>query len=157
VKSMLILIEKIENAGAFMAALTLALMFLLGLAEIVTRSVFETSIPISLEYTGYLVAAAFLMGSGWTLREGKHVRVSLIKVPEGIELLVTAIALIIALLLAYGLISWTLGSFERGSVSYFPSATALWMPQALFTLGPVILAFSLLGRLIRLLGKEKPA
>jgi len=153
-KALLNLIEKVENAGAFLAAATLVLMFGLGLSEIVMRSFFGVSIPVSLEYTGYLVATAFLMGTGWTLREGKHVRVALLNIPErfqkGLEALVTAIALIIACFLAYGLISWTLDSFQRGSVSYFPSATALFIPQALFSLGPVILALSLLGRLIRL-------
>ena len=158
-KSLLILIEKIENAGAFVAALTLALMFFLGLAEIIMRSFFEASIPISLEYTGYLVAASFLMGAGWTLRQGKHVRVNLVKFPEkhqrSLELLVIGVALMIALLLAYGLVSWALGSLMRGSVSYFPSATPLWIPQAIFALAPVVLALSLFGRLIRLaIGEE---
>jgi TRAP-type C4-dicarboxylate transport system permease small subunit len=159
VKPLLIVIEKIENAGAFLAATTLVLMFLLGLAEIIMRSFFAASIPVSLEYSGYLVAASFLMGAGWTLREGKHVRVNLVTFPvkyqRAVEMIVTGIALVIALLLAYGLVSWALGSLMRGSVSYFPSATLLWIPQAIFALGPVILALSLLGRLIRLFLKEQ--
>ncbi|MCH8348131.1 MAG: TRAP transporter small permease [Proteobacteria bacterium] len=158
-KALLIVIEKIENGGAFLAALTLALMFLLGLAEIIMRSFFAASIPVSLEYSGYLVAFSFLMGAGWTLREGKQVRVSLINFPakyrRSLELLVTGIALMIALLLAYGLVSWAFGSWMRGSVSYFPSATALWIPQAIFALGPVVLALSLIGRLLRLATGEE--
>lgn len=158
-KALLIVIEKIENGGAFLAALTLALMFLLGLAEILMRSFFAASIPVSLEYSGYLVAFSFLMGAGWTLREGKQVRVSLVKFPakyrRSLELLVTGIALMIALLLAYGLVSWAFGSWMRGSVSYFPSATALWIPQAILALGPVVLALSLIGRLIRLATGEE--
>ncbi|MCH8173007.1 MAG: TRAP transporter small permease, partial [Proteobacteria bacterium] len=59
-KPLLRVIEKIENGGAFLAALTLALMFLLGLAEIIMRSFFAASIPVSLEYSGYLVAFSFL-------------------------------------------------------------------------------------------------
>ncbi len=159
-KALLLVIEKIENAAAFLAAVTLALMFLLGLAEILMRSFFATSIPVSLEYSGYLVAVSFLMGAGWTLREGKHVRVNLVNFPAkyqlALEMIVTGIALMIALLLAYGLVSWALGSLMRGSVSYFPSATLLWIPQAIFALGPVILAISLAGRLIRLaIGEEE--
>ncbi|MCH8082009.1 MAG: TRAP transporter small permease [Proteobacteria bacterium] len=158
-KPLLTVIEKIENGGAFLAALTLALMFLLGMAEIIMRSFFAASIPVSLEYSGYLVAFSFLMGAGWTLREGKQVRVSLINFPakyqRSLELLVTGIALMIALLLAYGLVSWAFGSWMRGSVSYFPSATPLWIPQAILALGPVVLALSLIGRLIRLATGEE--
>ncbi|MCH8172993.1 MAG: ATP-dependent Clp protease proteolytic subunit [Proteobacteria bacterium] len=62
---------------------------------------------------------------------------------------------VIALLLAYGLVSWAFGSWMRGSVSYFPSATPLWIPQAILALGPVVLALSLISRLIRLATGEE--
>ncbi len=155
-KSLLILIEKIENGGAFVAALTLALMFFLGLAEIIMRSFFEASIPISLEYTGYLVAFSFFLGLGWTLSQEKHIHLSLIESklgPEGIralDLWATLLGLVIATVLTIALITWAVGSYEKGTVSFFPSATPLWIPQSIFAIGPLILSFSLLGRLIRL-------
>ncbi len=152
-------IEKLENFGAFLAALSLVLMFGLGLAEILTREVLGSSIPISLEYTGYLVAFSFLMGAGWTFRHGKHVRMTLFspkgKAGKNLEIAVLLTALGLASLLAFGLVSWALGSMIRGSVSFFPSATPLWIPQMILSIGPVILGFSVLGQLLQTL-KEKP-
>lgn len=143
-----------ERAGAWLAGLALALMFALGLAEVVLRTALGEGFAFALEYTGYLVAASFLLGAGWTLDQERHVRLSLVSEalgPEGnrrLEIAATLIALVLAVLLAFGLASWAWGSFIRGDVSYFPSATPLWAPQALLALGPVILALSLVKRLI---------
>ncbi len=159
-KLLLKFIEKLENFGAFLAALAMGLMFGLGLAEILSREGLGTSISISLEYTGYLVALSFLMGSGWTFRQGKHVRLTLWSPPEGLgkilEITVLFITLGLVGLLSFGLISWAFGSFAQGSVSFFPSATPLWIPQTILSLGPIILGFSILGRLIEALRGEKP-
>ena len=147
-------ITKLELWGAYIAALNLAAMFLLGLAELTSRTLFSYSIPVSLEYAGYMVAFSFLMGAGWTLSEGKHIRLTLAKDTKGgLQLAATLFSLVIALLLTLGLIVWVWGSFERGSVSFFPSATPLWVPQAIFTLGPLILTLSLLKHLLLLRGK----
>lgn len=153
-------IEKLENFGAFLAALALVLMFGLGLSEILMRSFFGNSLSISLEYTGYLVAFSFLMGAGWTFSKGKHVRLTLFepkgKTGKNLEIAVLLTALGLASLLAYGLVSWALGSFERGSVSFFPSATPLWIPQMILAVGPIIFAFSILGQLLQTIRGEQP-
>ena len=142
-------ITKIETWGAYLAALNLFLMFLLGLAELTSRTLFSYSIPVSLEYSGYMVAFSFLMGAGWTLSQGKHIRLTLLKdTGGGLSLAAGVLSLVIALLLTMGLVAWAWGSFERGSVSFFPSATPLWVPQAIFTLGPAILSLSLLKNLL---------
>lgn len=155
-RALLKLIEKLEKFGAFLAAFSLILMFGLGLAEIISREVLGSSISISLEYTGYLVAFSFLMGAGWTFRQGKHVRLTLFD-PKGgkgklLELSVLLIALLLAGLLAFGLVSWGLGSLERRSVSFFPSATPLWVPQLILAIGPIILMLSVLRQLLQTIG-----
>lgn len=155
-------ITLVERAGAWLAGLALILMFLLGLAEVALRTALGEGFAFALEYTGYLVAAAFLLGAGWTLSEERHVRLSLVSEALGdkgnrrLEIAASAIALMLAVLLASGLISWAWGSFEKGDVSYFPSATPLWAPQALLALGPAILALSLIKRLILTVRGDKP-
>ncbi len=159
-KTLLKAIDKVSKIGASLAALALVLMFALGLLGIILRDVLGISLDISLEYTGYLVAFSFLMGSGWAFREGRHVRLDLVNLMPGtakrLEILVHLIALGLSAVLAFGLISWTLGSYELGSVSFFPSATPLWIPQGILAIGPVILFFSVLGRLLELLTGKKP-
>lgn len=149
-------ISAAEKTGAFLAALSIALLFFLGLAEIILRTLVGYSLPISLEYSGYLVAFSFFLGLGWTLAQEKHIHLSLIEGklgPEGIralDLWATLLGLVIATVLTIALITWALGSYGKGTVSFFPSATPLWIPQSIFAIGPLILSLSLLGRLIRL-------
>jgi TRAP-type C4-dicarboxylate transport system permease small subunit len=145
--------------GAVLAGLSLVLMIGLGLVEIFMREVLGRGLSISLEYTGYLVGYAFLMGSGWAFRQGKHIRLNLLpfKVFQSkpFEKLLHWAAIIILSILVVGLTTWVAGSFFRESVSFFPSATPLWVPQALFALGPAILMFSIFSSLVEL-GEEKP-
>ena len=145
-------LDRMVKWGAWLGAVALVLMFALGLSEIVLREVFLFSLPISLEYTGYLVAFAFLWGSGWTFRQGGHVRLSLLKLSpkaaKNLDIFGHLIALALSLALALGLVRWALGSLKLGSVSYFPSATALWVPQMLLAIGPVLLVLAALAGLL---------
>ena len=153
-KTFLKFITGLEKLGATLAALSLALMFGLGLAEILSRGVAGFSLPVSLEYSGYLVAFSFFLGLGWTLSEGKHIRLALFsgKLSPGgeklLEFLAVLFSLAVSSALTIGLIAWAWGSYTKGAVSYFPSATPLWIPQMIFAIGPLILSFSLLGRLL---------
>lgn len=155
-KALLKFITKMEKTGAVLAAMSLALLFGLGLAEIISRTFADFSLPVSLEYSGYLVAFSFFLGLGWTLSEGKHIRLALFSGklgPRGaklLEFLAVLFSMAVATLLTVGLIAWAWGSYTKGAVSYFPSATPLWIPQMIFAIGPLILSLSLLGRLLRL-------
>ncbi len=146
-----------EKTGAFLAALSIALLFILGLSEILLRTFAGYSLPVSLEYSGYLVAFSFFLGLGWTLSEGKHIRLALFEKQLGparmLDLTATLLALVIVTVFTIALITWAAGSYTKGTVSFFPSATPLWIPQAIFSIGPFILTLSVLGRLLRLVLK----
>ncbi len=161
-RAFLTLIDQICRFGAWLAALLLFALFALGLAEIILRSFFATSLPIVTEYSGYLVAMVFFLGSGWTLANGGHIRMSLVqnRLSAGgvrrLDLACSVTALALSGFMAFALGSWAFGTYERGVVSFFPSATPLWLPQALFALGPVILTLALFARIIRLLQRQAP-
>ena len=97
---------------------------------------------------------------GWTLSEGKHIRLALFSGKLGpggaklLEFLAVLFSMAVSSLLTIGLIAWAWGSYTKGAVSYFPSATPLWIPQAIFSIGPLILSLSLLGRLLRLKSRK---
>ncbi|MEE8371720.1 MAG: TRAP transporter small permease [Sphingomonadales bacterium] len=149
-------ISGMERLGLYLAAGALTLLVLLGLAEILLRAAFNTGISISLEYSGYLLAVAFLAGSGWTLSEGGHIRMTLLSdrlnasQQRLARLLTATIGLLTSITLTAGLVTWTAGTFLRGTVSFYPSATPLWLPQAFLTLAAMILSLSILGELIRI-------
>ena len=155
-KPILRFIALMERLGLWLAILSLVGLVVLGLTAMVLRTFFETGLSISLEYSGYFVAIAFLGGSGWTLSQGGHIRVQILdgwlsdKWRRVVGLITGAIALVTATVLIVGLITWTIGSFDRGTASFYPSATPLWWPQAFLSLAALILGLSLLGQLLRI-------
>jgi len=150
-------IDRLCLWSAGVAAFLLAALFVLGFAEIVLRSGFGISLSFVVEYSGYLLVLVLFLGSGWTLSQGGHIRVTLLSehVPTRVRYLLdvvcTCIALFVASVLAFSLCSYAMGTWSRGTVSYFASETPLAYPQMLFALGPVILTLAVFARLVRLL------
>lgn len=159
-KVVLKLIDRLCLYSAGVGALLLAALFVLGFAEIVLRSGFGISLPFVVEYSGYLLVLVLFLGSGWTLSQGGHIRVTILNehVPPRarrvLDLLCTTIALVISAILAVSLCAYAIGTWTRGTVSYFASETPLAYPQMLFAVGPVILMLAVFARLVRLIRGE---
>lgn len=159
---MLSLIDRICYAGAVLAAILLAALFVLGAAEIVLRSAFQISLHFAVEYAGYLLVLVLFLGSGWTLSQGEHIRVTLLReqvspsLAHRLDILCTVVALIVSAILTVSLMSYAAGTWARGTVSYFSSETPLAIPQTLLSLGPLILCLALFARFIRLLKGDDP-
>lgn len=154
------LIDRLCLWSAGVAAVLLAVLFVLGFAEIVLRSGFGISLPFVVEYSGYLLVLVLFLGSGWTLSQGGHIRVTLLseQVPprlrRGLDILCTCIALVISAVLAVSLCAYAVGTWRRGTVSYYASETPLAYPQMLFALGLIILMLAVFARLVRLIRRE---
>ncbi len=141
---------------AYGAAVLVVLLAILGLSEIVSRALFNYSIPFALEYGTYFLGLAMFMGLGWALREGAHIRLSL--VPERLspahrrmlEFVITAVGLAISLYASFAIVMMVIGTAKLGTVSFYPSRTPLVYPQALFALGLVTLSLALVARLVRI-------
>ena len=154
--SVLKVIDRICLAGAAVAAVLLSALFLLSLSEILLRSVFRISLPFAVEYAGYLLVLVLFLGSGWTLAQGGHIRVTLLsehvkqQTVHKLDVLCSTIALFIAGLWSVSMIDFALGTWQRGTLSYFASETPLAIPQGLLVIGPCILTLALFARLVRL-------
>ncbi len=155
-------IDRLCFAAAVLAAVLLALMFVLGISEIVLRSVFQISLPIVIEYSGYLLALVLFLGSGWTLSQGGHIRVTILSehvtpgVARLLDILCTCVAFVVAAAMTISLIDFAVGTLVRGTTSFYPSATPLAYPQLVFSAGPLVLSLALIARLIRLLQGREP-
>lgn len=154
-------IDALCRASAWLAAVTLAAMGLLGMVEILSRWWFNYSLPFAFEFSAYMLAFIMFGGSAWALTEGAHIRVNLIMQPLGpkgrrvIDLIGTTFALGISIYLSIASVQFTARTYELGSVSYFPSETPLAWPQTALTFGICLLTLALLARLIRLLIGEE--
>lgn len=147
-------VDALALAGAGLAAAALAATCLMMGAEIVARYAFNTDLPFSWEYSGYLMSAAFFLGAAYALRCGTHIRLGLLhqlpwpRVRLAGEMLSTVLALAVV-----ALITWSLGdqawqAWERGAQSYTPMQTPLFIPQALPAIGAVLLCLQLVARLV---------
>jgi TRAP-type C4-dicarboxylate transport system permease small subunit len=162
IHSFLKAIDGLTRLSAWVAAALLAILAVLGIAEILSRALFNYSIPIAFEYSSYMLAFIMFGGSSWALREGGHIRVSLIMGPLSprlrrlVDIAATFIALAVATYATYAIISFTAGTYQMGSKSFFPSETPLGIPQTALAAAITLLALALLARLIRLLIGEAP-
>lgn len=143
-------------ACAFAAAALVGIV-LLVIAEIVSRSVFNSSILFAVEWATYMQAALILCGAGYTLRTGGHIRVSLsfellpAKVTRAIDFVATAIALGISGVLAYAMADLAIDALIDQTMSAWPSQTPLFIPQVVVAVGALAFFTELLARLLSLL------
>lgn len=156
IRSILAVLDGICRWSAYGAALLVVLLALNGLAEIVSRALFNYSLPFALEYGTYMLGLVMFLGLGWALREGAHIRLSLLpghippRYKRAFEALLTLIGLAISLYASVAIVQMTIRTAELGTVSFYPTKTPLVYPQALFALGAVTLTLALLARLIRI-------
>jgi TRAP-type C4-dicarboxylate transport system permease small subunit len=152
-------LDVVTRLDGWLGALCLLLLTLLMLAEVIVRALsgifpaVPASIPVAWEWSSYLMAATFTFGAAMTLRAGGHIRVSLLlaKAPSWakrlFEVFSSTVAMAFMAFLAWSMIKFTMGSYERGQTA-ISSNTPLWIPQAVVTFGMILLALQFLARLI---------
>lgn len=154
-KALLHLIDRLCLMGAWLAALMIAGLFMLGFIELFLRNLFGASLPISVEYMGYLVGLSLLLGAGWTLSQDGHIQISLLRnqlspqAARAIDICASLFGLFVSGYFAYALIFYALQTLISGAQSYYPSATPLGIPQLALSLGPSLLTLAFLARLLR--------
>lgn len=115
------------------------------------------AIPGLSEFGGFLFVGAAVLALPATLREGGHVRVTLLAgVLKGlagriVAALVLALALALALFAAWNLGVQALDSWQFNTRSFGMVRTPLWGPQAVLALGFALLALAVLDELIAIL------
>jgi TRAP-type C4-dicarboxylate transport system permease small subunit len=155
-------IDLLCAAGAAVAAFACAVMAVMLVTEVIATSFFNWSQPWAVEFSGYSLLAVFFAGSGWALREGAHIRVTLVtqalptRAAWALDALASAGALVVTGYAGYALICYTARSAELGSVSTYLSQTPLVWPQGLLAASFVLLSLALFARLVRLLSGEAP-
>ena len=143
--------------GGYLAvARTVALTFLV-LVEVVVAMLarvipgMPASIHIGWEYSGYLMGASFLLGTGMTLRAGLQIRVEMLmragkdRFAQQFEAVSSLIGAGVSVFLAVSMVNLALRTWRFGEVSQ-DSLTPLWIPQAVLALGATILALQMVAR-----------
>ena len=147
-------------AGAAVAALGAAAMAAILITEVIATSFLDWSQPWSVEFSGYALLAVLFAGSGWALREGAHIRVTLVRqglpprAAHAFDVAATLLALAVAAYASRALVLYAARSWELGTVSTYLSQTPLAWPQSVLAASFALLTLALLARLIRLLAGE---
>lgn len=155
-------LDRIYTIAGALAGLLILGITLIILAQIVGRW-FGVVIPSTDDFSGFMLAASSFMGLAYTLREGGHIRVSLViqRIPVRFrkyqEFLVLVVAVLLALYMSWYLWHMVYESyiFEEVSVGYIP--IPLWIPQIPVAIGCTLFNIVLIEELANLLLGNTPS
>ena len=149
-------VERVTAAAGALAAILLAALAGMMLAELGARNLLGRSLHVTWELSGYAMGGVFFLGAASALRHGEHVRVGIVleaadpRAARWIDLAATAAGLLVALYLAVALGALSGRSLAGDVRSWSGFRFPLWAPQALLALGAALLALQLSARAARL-------
>jgi TRAP-type C4-dicarboxylate transport system permease small subunit len=149
-------LHRLYLASGLLSAASLVLICVLILAQVVARNLGST-VRDAEEFASWAMAAAGFFGLPYALHCGAHIRVSAVTrfVPESLhhamEVLASAIGLLLAAYLAWYCSAFVLESFRFNEVSQGLVPVPMWMVQVPMVLGSILLAVAFAERLVRVL------
>jgi len=160
-------LELLYGSSGWLAGLCMVGVFVLVLLTIVARLV-GISVPGSDAWAGYCMAGAGFMALAGTLKNGEHIRVTLLLaalrgVAQGrwhkaLEICVLLLGVLLSGFVAFYAAHLVWQSWDIGDVSVGIDATPLWIPQMLMALGTGIFFIAMCDELVlELAGKRIPA
>ncbi len=148
------LFNGLARGVSVVAGVTLVVLVALVVAEIIARSVFDTSLAVVEEIVGYFMVLLMVLGAALALRENDLFRVSFVAdlLPPTVERVIRVLFILIALVVCCVLV-WRTGdlvasSFSRGKISQTVLETPLWIPQLALPIGFGVLALFLVEHLL---------
>ncbi len=132
-------------------------------AKIITGSAIGLTIPSYSDFTGFFLTAASFFALAYALREGAHIRVTLIIqhttgiLRQVIEFFCVFLALSVAVYFCWYTVLLTYESYTYNDLSSGIIAVPIWIPQSSMVLGLAILSIALLDDLITILRGGHPS
>lgn len=158
-------VDAISIGATYLAAVCLVALTILMSAQIVVSTISKIvpgvrgDIPFVWEYAAYLMGTTFVLGSGMTLRAGRHIRLTILSDNGApwfkllLEVFAAVVALALMLYLTFSLGRASLQAMITGTTS-IASKTPLWIPFSAFTVGSAILALQLAARLLAIAARK---
>ena len=133
------------------------------ITKIFTGSAIGLTIPSYSDFTGFFLAAASFFALAYALREGAHIRVTLViqhtsgKVRSAIEFLCVSLALAVSAYFCWFAALLTLEAFTYNDLSPGIIAVPIWIPQSSMVVGLAILSIALADDLVTLMRGQSPS
>ena len=146
-------------AAGFIAAICLLVVCQVGLnlldrvASLLTGEAIGLTIPSYADFTGFFLAAASFLALAYTLRQGGHIRVTLVIAHLGkrarhiFEIWCLLLATAVSVYFTWYIFALTRESYIYNDLSPGMVAVPIWIPQAAMLLGLIILSIALLDEL----------
>jgi TRAP-type C4-dicarboxylate transport system permease small subunit len=148
-------IDRISGFGGWAAGIMMVIALVIGLSEIVTRSVFGKTLYIADEYSGYLMAMLTFFGLAYTLRERGHIRMMFL--PHFLKgrrrVIFNMVCMLVGFLFCIGLV-WFTGEFFWDSVvnqtqSMQITETYMAIPEVFMPIGSFFLLLQFLSEFLK--------
>lgn len=149
-------IDRISNAFGLIAGFAMVIGVILVLTEVLVRSLFNGTIYITQEYTGYLMVAITLFGLAYTLKEKGHIRLTFLhkvakpgKIRAILDIYAFLCGLVIFSVITYATFDFFMGTYEAGTRSMQITKTYLAIPQFAMPLGAFIISLQFVSEILK--------
>lgn len=167
-------LNRLYTISGWLAAMFIALICLLvvsqvilnlidRLSTVITGTAVGLTIPSYADFTGFFLAAASFLALAYTLREGGHIRVTLVvghlplAVRRVFEVWCVGVATIITCYFTWYTARLVWESYSYNDLSAGMIAVPIWIPQCGMLLGLVVLAIALVDELVTVLSGGTPS
>ncbi|WP_457575155.1 TRAP transporter small permease [Desulfomarina sp.] len=167
------LLDKLYKGSCWLAASCIAAIALLVVCQVFlnlldklsilfTGTAIGLTIPSYADFTGFLLAAASFFSLAYTLKEGGHIRVTLVigrlpaKIRRIVELWCVAVAGGITVYFSWYTLVLTWESYRYHDLSPGMIAVPIWIPQSAMLLGLLVLSLALVEELFSILTGREP-
>lgn len=154
------LLDGLYHGSAWVAGICMIVVLVMVVLTIVSR-LLGFAAPGADSYAGYATAGAGFMALASTLKHGEHIRVTLLlgalkgRAQRVAEVVVLAIASVIAGFLAWYSVRLVWQSLEIGDISMGLDATPMWIPQLFMAAGAIVFFIAFCDELVlELLGRR---
>jgi len=155
-KKLITIIEKVSNFGGILSGIMICSAFALIISEIITRTMFNSTLYVAEEYSGYLMCSLTFIALGVTLREKGHIRMTFLqnilkdtRPKLFIDMVCYVIGFAFSIWVTYftGMFFWD--SVVNSSRSMQISETYLAIPQFFMPFGFSILALQFVAEFLK--------
>ena len=154
-KRLINLIDNLSGLGGWAAGILVSAALVLSVGEIVYRSVFNGTLYITDEYTGYCMAMLTFMGLAYTLRERGHIRMMFLPhILKGrAHVMYNMACFVVGFLFCAALTAFTWEFFWDSVVnetqSMQVSETYLAIPQAFLPIGALLMTLQFAAEFLK--------
>jgi TRAP-type transport system small permease protein len=153
------MMDRLAQLGRTLSSALLILMVILINVEVLGRYFLKFSTLIADEYSAYFFVGCTFFGFSYSFRKGNFLRVSLItdklssKAQAALHICASFLAFALSSVVTYEVAMLTRVSIQFQSVSIQPSATSLWIPQAIMPVGMGALSLLFLNEAVQTLNR----